>query len=152
MTHPDEDTLLRHALRITGTAEAVDSRDVAGHIASCPECSRTMREMTADIALISGTGAGPGARPGSGSRGDSAPGDAGEVPAVPPLPLLRYPSIRTAFRAAAVVAVILLGGYLTSGPGAGRRAAVVPQRFTPPPVTVPAGDFSSCEVIDISSL
>jgi len=132
MTHPDNDEILRYALRMTGPGEAFGEGTLSGHISSCPDCSRTLKEITSDIAVISD----------SAGKADIAP------LAVPPLPRFRHRSIRTVFRAAAAVAVILLGGYLTARTGA--DVTVVPQRFIPPAVAVPAGDFSSCEPVDIA--
>jgi anti-sigma factor RsiW len=139
MTHPDDDTILRYALDMAGAQDdtgAPGREGTAAHISACPECSRALRELQAQVALIA----------------QSDPLPEGRHRPVPPLPLLRYNAIRTSWRAAAAVAVILLGGYLAIGPNAGTRVTVVPQRFTPPAAVVRAGEYAPCEAVDIAHL
>jgi len=133
MTHPDNDTLLRYALE---TVEAAERETLTTHIAGCPECSRALREITDDLALISG----------------SLPDSSLPTADVPSIPVLRYVHVRAIFRAAAVVAVILLGGYLVIGPPGEVSVTVVPQRYTPPAVVIPSGEFAPCEAVDIAHL
>jgi len=133
MTHPDNDTLLRYALDTTDPGKRDTLQD---HLSGCPECSEALAEISADMSLISEYHSSPDTR--------SRP--------APPLPVLRYYSIRTAFRAAAAVAVILLGGYLATTPAGDTRVTVIPQRFTPPAIVIPAGEFAPCEAIDIAHL
>lgn len=133
MNHPDNDTLLRYALE---TADESERGDLGTHLAGCPDCSRALGEITRDLDLISG----------------SDPAAGVPHPGVPPLPAFRYVHLRTAFRAAAAVAVILLGGYLVTGPARDPQISVVPQRFRPAAAVVPAGEFAPCEVVDIAHL
>jgi len=133
MTHPDNDTLLRYALE---TADAAERETLEMHVEGCPGCSRALREIADDLAMIAG----------------SLP-DSGVPPVdVPSFPAFRYVHVRAVFRAAAVVAVILLGAYLVSGPPGGASVTVVPQRFSPPAVVIPSGEFAPCEAVDIAHL
>ncbi len=133
MTHPDNDTILRYALE---TIDGAEREDLKGHIGGCPDCSRVLEEISLDLAMISRSG----------------PSTVIPPARLPAIPVLRSFTARAAFRAAAVITLILLGGYLLIGPGDGARVTVVPQRFTPPAVVVPAGEFAPCEAVDIAHL
>ncbi len=133
MTHPDNDTILRYALE---TIDGAERGKLKGHIGACPDCSRALEEVYRDLVMIAG----------------SEPSTVLPPARLPAIPLIRSFTARAAFRAAAVVTVILLGGYLLSGPGDDARVTVVPQRFTPPSVVIPAGEFAPCEAVDIAHL
>jgi anti-sigma factor RsiW len=130
MTHPDDDLILRYALE---TLDAKEHGSVGTHVDGCPQCSVALADITRDLQLISEYGTGPAevTRP--------AP------PRIPVPPLV----FRTWFRAAAAIAVVILGGYLATGPG-DEGITVVPQQFRPAAVVIPPGEFAPCEVVDIA--
>jgi anti-sigma factor RsiW len=128
MTHIDEDTLLKSVLEILDEPEETTVRD---HLSSCAGCRQKLSELQRNIAALGAV-------------------DFPVIKETPRQMAKTTPLSLRVLRAAAVLAVGFLGGYVTaelSNPG---QPIVVAQNFVPAPVAAPVTQYVSCEQVDIS--
>jgi anti-sigma factor RsiW len=129
MTHLDDDILLKFLL---GTLEGPDDSRVREHVAGCQRCREREEKLQAEIGRLSGIE----------MRVEEA--------AAPPLP--RQPRLLAVVsRAAAILAVGFLAGYMTAELSNPDRPIAVQQRLVPTHPTVPSTGYYSCQTVDISA-
>jgi anti-sigma factor RsiW len=128
MTHLDDDTLLKFLLEIL---DGPDDSRVREHLARCERCKKRGEELQAQIRQL--------------SRIEM---QLGEVTA-PPLPR-RSRLLTVVTRAAAILAVGFLAGYMTAELSNPIRPIAVQQRLVPGHPAVPSTGYYSCQAVDVS--
>ncbi len=128
MTHLDDDVLLKFVLE---TLDAPEDQRVREHLSECHQCRERVKQVQADVGRLSGIEM---------QLGEAVP---------PPLPR-RKPYLSTAVRAAAVLAVGFLAGYVTAEVSNPVPPNAVQQRLVPSAPATPSSGYFSCQAVDIS--
>ncbi len=128
MRHPDEDTLLARALDLL---EGEEEERVVAHVSLCPSCAGRLEELERDTAML------------------------GELEADIPIPRVDMPARRSlrlarALRIAAVLAVGFVSGYGISFLLRPVDVTVMPSSRSATTPAHAAGQFTSCESLDLS--
>lgn len=117
MTHPTEDTLLKHALELHDAPS--HREEIEAHLAMCQSCSTQFDRIRNDLSVISGIR--PQSRPAMILQGRSTA------------------TMRTYFRIAALLVLGFAAGFVTSELVERKPASVVPSALRPTP---PARGYS----------
>jgi anti-sigma factor RsiW len=129
MTHLDEDTLLKFVLE---TLDAPDASLVREHLAECQLCTQQEKKFRMEVGRLIDVEV--------------------QVEAVAPPRLPRRMRIlAVATRAAAILAVGFLAGYLTAELSHPIRPETVQQRLVPGRLTTPPSGYIPCQAVDVTA-
>jgi hypothetical protein len=128
MTHLDEDTLLKFVLE---TLDEPDAALVREHLSGCQLCTQQEKKFRMEVRRLSDVEV--------------------HVEAVTPPRLPRRMRILVvASRAAAILAVGFLAGYLTAELSSSVQPIPVQQRLVPVRVATPPTGYTPCQAVDIT--
>ena len=129
MTHFDDDTLLKFLLE---TLDGADDLQVREHVAGCRQCKGRADKLQEEIGQLSGIEMRIG-------RGTT------------PSLSRRFRLLTVVSRAAAILAVGFLAGYMTAEFSNPIRPVAVQQRLVPGYPTIPSMGYYTCQALDVSA-
>ena len=128
MRHYDEDALLKQVL---GLLDLEKKQQLEAHLDECEECRLKYHALQGQVGTL-------------GSVRVERKWEA------PPLPKVKFVSLKPLLRAAAILILGFAIGYLTSELSRTSTVHVVPQQFAYQAAQPPGGSAVHCEVVDIS--
>jgi anti-sigma factor RsiW len=128
MTHPDDDTLLKHVLKLLDSDE---ERGLEEHLSQCDGCQAKLEEIRRHTELI----------------GSIEP----EIEDIHyPMPRIRRLPLVTVLKAAALVMIGFAAGYGASSLSGREPVTVVPQRVEVASPSTSLTGFTTCESLDMA--
>jgi len=129
MTHLDEDTLLKFVLE---TLDEQDASLVREHLSGCQPCAHQEKKLRMEVRRLSGV-------------------EVHLEEVTPPGLPRRMRILAVATRAAAILAVGFLAGFLTAELTHPARVETVQQRLVPNRMMTPSSGYTPCRAVDVAS-